>query len=274
MDTPEQVESGQPQVTQVTAMNAPEPTQTAAPEPTKQDASTAKYGGKTVDDLASELAEKDRYIQEVHERAARAEHEALLTRNLVEQFSRDRAKPEPTVPDEPQIGEEDLITNPKGVFVKGFQWMESKMRAERQKEQAIQYVNSAKTSFERGKEAAVKANPNLYSGIEQSVANAVLAQVQESYKAGQPMDPGLLNNSEYWALAAIAERISRGETMKSVLSKYYTEKPTGMTAGHTETPTAGLPPQAGTSLTQGEIAMAQFLGGTPEQYAAAKAKGK
>ena len=268
MDTPEQVESGQPQVTQVTAMNAPEPTQTAAPEPTKQDASTAKYGGKTVDELASELAEKDAYISSVNERAARAEHEAMLTRNIVEQFSRERGKP--AEPEVPNVTDDEFLTNPAKATGKIIESYFHRERAEREKERVAQYVESARSAYETGKQEAVKSNPNLYRGIQTDIEREVLNNVQASLKAGQPVDTNVLRNPRYWEAAALAMRVMNGEDV----SKYYQSKNAPMAPGHTETPTAGLPPQAGTSLTQGEIAMAQFLGGTPEQYAAAKAKGK
>jgi hypothetical protein len=58
------------------------------------------------------------------------------------------------------------------------------------------------------------------------------------------------------------------------VSKFYGGTRQPMTPAYTETPTAGGPPQAAPTLTDKEVSLAQFFGGTPEQYAAAKAKVK
>ena len=87
---PEKTASGQPETSPqpTNVMVAPE--QVKAPEQPAQEASAPKYDGASVEDLIRQMKEKDDYIASVNERAARAEHEAVLTRNLVEQFARDR----------------------------------------------------------------------------------------------------------------------------------------------------------------------------------------
>jgi hypothetical protein len=251
MSEPELAQPGQP--VEAVAPAQAEPTAPTAPVEVKQEVPT-KYGGKTVEDLAREMEEKDSYISQVNERAARAEHEAQLTRNLVEQFARGQGRPQeqvPVAPDEPPIGDDDLISNPKAVFVKGFQWMESKMRAEREQEKRGQYVNTARTAYENGKAAALKSNPKVFQGIESKVSEGMLDNVKRSLDAGNPVDIESLNNPKMWEAAAIAYRISEGEDLMSIASKYYdTRKATvPMTPTHTETPSAGTPPQAEMPLT-------------------------
>jgi phage I-like protein len=94
---------------------------------------------------------------------------------------------------------------------------------------------------------------------------------------GNPVDVESLNNPKMWEAAAIAYRISEGEDLMSIASKYYdTRKATvPMTPTHTETPSAGGPPQAATVLTPEEKAGAKFFGVTDEQWIATKrAEGK
>jgi hypothetical protein len=260
---------GQP--AEVVAPAPAEPTAPTAPVEVKQEVPT-KYGGKTVEDLAREMAEKDDYISQVNERAARAEHEAQLTRNLVEQFARGQGRPQeqvPTAPDEPPIGDDDLISNPKAVFVKGFQWMESKMRAEREQERRGQYVNTARSAYEDGRAAALKSNPKIFQGIESKISEGVLDNVKHSLEAGNPVDVDTLRSPKFWESAAVAYRISEGEDLMSIANKYYGERKvlTPMTPTHTETPTSGTPPKAEMTLSpeqeelisKGHVTREQFM---------------
>lgn len=241
-----------PSVEPVTVLTAPAEPQ--APQVTTPTPTPPSGGGKTLEQFAQEAEEKDALIAQVNERAARAEHEAQLTRNLVEQFARGQGRPQeqvPVAPDEPPIGDDDLILNPKAVFVKGFQWMESKMRAEREQEKRGQYVNTARTAYESGKAAALKSNPKVFQGIESKVSEGMLDNVKRSLEMGNPVDVESLNNPKMWEAAAIAYRISEGEDLMSIASKYYdTRKATvPMTPTYTETPSAGTPPKAEMPLT-------------------------
>lgn len=257
-------------VTVLTAPTEPQAPQVTTPTPTPPSG-----GGKTLEQFAQEAEEKDALIAQVNERAARAEHEAQLTRNLVEQFARGQGRPQeqvPVAPDEPPIGDDDLISNPKAVFVKGFQWMESKMREEREQERRGQYVNTARTAYENGKAAALKSNPKVFQGIESKVSEGMLDNVKRSLDAGNPVDIESLNNPKMWEAAAIAYRISEGEDLMSIASKYYdTRKATvPMTPTHTETPTSGGPPQDVVTLSADDRATARAWGFTDEQMMAQK----
>jgi hypothetical protein len=222
-----------------------EPTAPTAPVEVKQEVPT-KYGGKTVEDLAREMAEKDDYIASVNERASRAEHEAQLTRNLVEQFARGQGRPQEDVPKTPEVSDDEFLTNPAKATSKIIESYFARDKAEREQEKTRQYVDTARTAYEEGKAGAIKANPNLYRGIEADLSREVSNSVLSSLKAGQPVDASALKNPKYWEAAAVAMRIMGGEDV----SKYYERKVhTPMTPAYTETPSAGGPPKAEVTLT-------------------------
>ena len=262
MSEPELTQPGQP-VEAVAPAPAVEPTAPTAPVEVKQEVPT-KYGGKTVEDLAREMDEKDSYIASVNERAARAEHEAMLTRNLVEQFARGQGRPQESVPTTPEVSDDEFLTNPAKATARIIEGYFAKDRAEREQEKTRQYVDTARTAYETGKAEALKANPNLYRGIEADLSREVLNSVQASLKAGSPVDSSALKNPKYWEAAAVAMRIMNGDDV----SKYYERKVhTPMTPTHQETPTAGTPPKAEMTLSpeqeelisKGNITREQFM---------------
>jgi len=244
-----------------------EPTPPTAPEPV-QEVVQPKYSGKSLEDLANELAEKDRYISEVNERAARAEHEAMLTRNLVEQFAGGRGKPQEQAGpvDDFAISDDEFLTKPGETFKKGFQWMEARLRAERDRDRAESYVSSARQAYEQGKAEAVKSNPNLYRGIEADLSREVLSTVQSSLRSGQPVDASALRDPRYWQAAAVAMRIMKGEDV----SKYFTKTQHPMAPAHQETPTTGQVPTGGVTLSPQEEELISRANITREQYLKAK----
>jgi hypothetical protein len=260
---PETTPTGQPQVEPTQVMTAPAPT--TAPTEVKPEPQATKYGGKSLEELAREMEDKDRYISEVNERAARAEHEAMLTRNLVEQFARDRGKQD-EVPEIPSVTDDEFLTNPAKATGKIIEGYFARDRQEREKERVGQYVDRARSSYETGKAAALKANPSLYRGIEADISREVLNNVQSSLRAGQPVDAAVLENPRYWEAAALAMRVMNGEDV----SKYYGKTHTPMTPAHTETPTAGAPPQDVVTMSEEERYAAKSWGITDEQYMAQK----
>lgn len=267
MTEPAEAPQGQPgavaQPTDVMSAPSPEPAQPEA----KEGESPSKYGGKSVEDLLRELEEKDRYVSEVNERAARAEHEALLTRNLVEQFARERGKPQEQTEQAPelQISDDDFLTKPGDTFRKGFQWMQAQFRAERERDKAEQYITQARTAFEEGKAAALKADPLLFKGIEQTVADNMFAMVKMSLDNKQPIDPTVLRDPKTWRGFAAAKRINDGED----LAKYVVKSHTPMAPVHQETPTPGAPPQGRPPLTDEAKMGARFFEVSEDQWAAA-----
>jgi hypothetical protein len=217
-----------------------------------------------LEQLSNELAEKDSYISQVNERAARAEHEAMLTRNLVEQFARGQGRPQEPVPATPEVSDDEFLTNPAKATSKIIESYFARDRAEREQEKNRSYVETARTAYEEGKAGALKANPALYRGIEADLSREVLNSVQASLKAGQPVDASALRNPKYWEAAAVAMRIMGGDDV----TKYYEKKAhIPMTPTHQETPTAGGPPKAEMILSpeqeelisKGNITREQFM---------------
>lgn len=259
METPEVAPQGQPQV-EPTPSPAPAPT--TAPVSAQPEPQPTKYGGKSVEELQRELEEKDRYFSEVNERAARAEHEALLTRNLMEQFARDRGRTQEDVPDVPQVSDDEFLTSPAKATAKIVEAQFARERAERERERVSQYVNTARSAYEVGKAEALKANPNLFRGIEPDISREILNNVQSSLKAGAPVEADILRNPRYWEAAAVAMRIMNGEDV----SKYYTRTHNPMTPAHQETPSAGGPPRAANQLTPEQEALIATGTVTREQF--------
>jgi len=267
LETPEKVETGQP-----TEVAAPAPQAAPAPEPAPAPPAEViqpKYSGKSLEDLANELAEKDAYISQVNERASRAEHEAILTRNLVEQFARERGGRQDAVPEAPTVSDDEFLTNPAKATSKIIEGYFQRERQEREKERVTQYVDSARSAYEVGKQEAVKVNPNLYRGIQADIEREVLNNVQASLRAGQPVDTAVLRNPRYWEAAALAMRVMNGEDV----SKYYARGPaTPMAPGHQETPSAGPVPKVESGLSPEEEELISRGNITREQYLEARAK--
>ena len=228
----------------VSAMTAPVEPQ--APQAPVQQPVVSAGGGKTADQLAAELSEASELIHETQERLARMEHDRELERQMRANLTAER------VPEAPEIDFDKLdgefLTSPGRAMAKILDARLDKERKEREREKVTQYIASARTSFESGKEAAVKANPGLFKGVAEDISREILGNVQNGLQQGLPVDSDILRNPKYWEAAAVAYRIMNGEDV----SKYYGGTRTGMTPAHTETPTAGNPPQAVVSLTDEE----------------------
>lgn len=236
----------------------------AVPTPTPQ----TSVGGKSVEQLSAEVEEYQRLATDASERAARAEHEASYTRNLIEAFKQERMKPTGDVPAAPEVTDEEFLTNPAKATARMFESYMSKERQERERRDREQYVNYARSAYEEGKGAAFKADPNLFKGIEQDVAREVFNFVQTSVINGQPVDVAALKNPNYWKAAAHAYRLMRGEDM----SKYYTKHVTPTTPVHTETPTTAGPSKSEITLTPEQEALISKAGIKREQFIEALAK--
>jgi hypothetical protein len=267
---PDDVLTGTAQVTPpvvVDAMTAPVTPQT--PQATTQQPAPSAGGGKTAEQLAAELSEASELIHQTQERLARMEHDRDLERQMRTNLTAERGR-EPV----PEIDYEKLdneyMQSPARATAKIVESQFAKLREEQTRERTAQYVTSARSAFESARDSAVKANPTLFKGILEDVSREIIGNVDAGLRSGQPVDVEILRNPKYLEAAAVAYRIMSGEDV----SKYYGATRTPMTSPYTETPTAGGPPQAVVSLTEEEKWTAKFLGGTPEQWAAAKAKAK
>jgi hypothetical protein len=220
-----------------------------------------------LESLRAEIAERDAQIAAVTERASRAEHESMLTRNLVEQFARTQGRPQEAAPAEPAITDDEYLSHPAMATSKivrsQLDTYFARDKAEREREKTEQYVNTARTAYEQGKAEALKANPNLYRGIETDLSREVLNTVQASLKSGAPVDASALRNPKYWEAAAVAMRIMQGDDV----SKYYVRSNQPMTPAHQEVPGPGVVPKAEMTLSpeqeelisRGNITREQFM---------------
>jgi len=231
------------------------------PEQTPQPPAPAGGGGG-MEELSAKIEELERLTQEAQDRASRAEHEARLAYNLREQFGQQRGRTQEDVPDAPSVTDDEFLTNPAKATAKVYEFFREKDRKERERERVVNYVETARTAYERGKQDALKANPALYRGIEADISREVLSNVQSSLQAGQPVDAGVLGNPRYWEAAALAMRVMNGEDV----SKYYQRGHSPVAPGHTETPSAGGPPKDVVSLSEEERYTARAWGITDEQY--------
>ena len=232
-----------------------------APQATTQQPQAPTGGGKSAEQLAAELNEIQESFRETQERLSRMEHDRELERQMRTNLTAERGPQEPPEIDFDKLDGE-FLTSPGRAMAKILDARLEKEKRERDREKAAQYIASARTSFESGKEAALKTNPNLFKGISEDISREILGNVQQGFQSGQPVDSDILRNPKYWEAAAVAYRIMNGEDV----SKYYGGARTPMTPGHTETPTAGSPPQAATLtpeqeelIAKGHITREQFL---------------
>jgi hypothetical protein len=234
----------------------------APPEVQPPQSQAPAGGGVSVEQLSERMAELERIAQEAQDRASRAEHDAQLAYNLREQLGLQRGRQE-EVPEAPSVTDDEFLTNPAKATGKIIESYFERERKEREREKVTQYVETARSAYERGKQEAIKANPNLYRGIEADISREVLANVKSSLQAGQPVDAAVLSNPRYWEAAALAMRVMNGEDV----SRYYMKSHNPVAPAHTETPSAGGPPKAATTLSpeqeeliaRGNITREQFM---------------
>lgn len=214
--------------------------------------------GRTVEQLAAELSEKEALIQQALERAARAEHEATYTRNLIEQFGRGRPAQEPTQP-EVEVTDDEFLTNPAKATAKIVGGLLQRERAEREIEKKQQYVERAKSLFETGRKTATTQLGKLAQGIESEISR----EIQQGIISGA-IHPDAATDPDLWAVTALAYRYKvRGERN---FDRYFGSTHSGMAPTHQEVPTASTPPRAGTNLSPEQEEIISRAGITREQF--------
>jgi hypothetical protein len=200
-------------------------------------------GGPKPEELATHLEEVKRTLNELKERLARTEHTAAYYRTLAE-----GGVPQETSPvaeDEPSIEippDEEFYASPGQYIAKvTLAALDAKLAEQRREDEnrrMTEAEQTARKNFNEGLSRAVKDSPDLFSGIEQQVATAVL----EAYRA-KTLQADALGNPDVWKAFAGAYRLTQGEWD---LSKYV--KPsiqaTQMTAGERPGPKAPSQPQA------------------------------
>jgi hypothetical protein len=244
-------------VTQMTELPGV-PSEPAVPTPTPQ-----PQGGRSVDDLFNEMQELKRTNAELAEKAARAEHEATYTRTLIDTFRQGEQQRQEQPAAIPEPTDDEFLQNPGKVTARLVKSFFEQEKAEREKEKQVVYVERAKSLFETGSKMAAEKLGKLLSGIEPEVRD----YVQKGIISGA-IDPEAATNPELWASTALVLRYVKGERN---LDRYFGESRTGMSPAHTETPTAGTPPQASPTLTEDEKRLAKVFKVSDEQWAATKA---
>ena len=233
------------------------PAETQPPQPAD--------GGRSVEELFKEMEEIKRLNAELADRAARAEHEASYTRNLVETFRQTQVKPAEPVPDIPQVTDDEFLTNPAKATSKVIEGYFARDRAERDKREREQYVERAKSMFETGKRQAADKVGKLLSGVENDVAQ----QIQQGIIAGT-ISPDAATDPDLWAATAMVYRYKiKGERN---FDKYFNATHTPMAPTHQETPTAASPPKAEMTLSAEQEEIISRAGITREQFLQAWAK--
>ena len=236
----------------------------ASPQAPIQTPPQDKFGGKSPEQILAELEEKERQLKDLTERESRSKHEAEFLQSQLEQLRRGPQEVKPGAPEPaiPMPAEEDFILRPREANEKLVRRMLEMDRAERDKAMKEERDKQARVSFEFGRTRAFRDHPQLYQGIEQDVAAAVVG----AYQSNQA-DVNQLDKTEFWDNTAGMIRFLKGERN---LEKYFTNVPTPVTSTPTERPTANMPPQAAVNLTEQEKYMASKFNVTEERLAELK----
>ena len=259
----EEVQSGQPAPSTPPEAPAPAPVEQPAPAEVPE-APPTKYGGKTLEELTQEAEQKDRYISELAERAARAEHEATFTRNLIEQFGMAKNKQVETPAEAPEVTDDEFLTNPAKATSKIIESYFARDRAERERKEKEQYVQYAKSNYESGRNTALKQSPRLFQGIEADVSREVFSAFEQN-----KVTADALRDPNFWEATAAIIRFTKGERN---LEKYYHSTPKPMTATPTETPSPSTPPKGDESITPEQEELIRRTGITRERFLASRTK--
>jgi hypothetical protein len=191
------------------------PTETSeGQEAPKQDTSAVdpRFAGKSAGELAAMLVEKESFI-------GKQATEIGRVRELAEQVNYLRgaleSRPIQEAPTPPHVPAAQFdFTNPEGYIEQKMNEKLGKFQQEYQRREAENYARSARINFDRGRQAAIKGEPELFNGIEQEVGAALAQQV----KAGA-LAPELLGDPSTWTYAAALIRLMRGEREKIVPAK-------------------------------------------------------
>lgn len=253
----EEIQEGQPTPTP-TAPPEGIPAVPAAPaEPTPTPPKPS--GGRSVDELFNEMEELKRTNAELADKAARAEHEATYTRNLIETLRTDRPQRAEPKHEVPQISDDEFLTNPAGATVKVIDAYFQRERAERERRDLEAKVERAKSLFETGKRSAFEKGGKLFQGIENEVAQ----EIQRGMISGA-IQPEAATDPTLWEVTAMAIRYANRKERS--FDKYFADHRTPMSPGHQETPTPSGPPKAEMTLSPEQEELISRTGITREQF--------
>lgn len=244
----------------------------STPEPEQEGtAGKSVEGGKTTEQLAAELAEKDRVIASLYGHRAEQEHEAALLKAIAETGpAPSYGAPAPPTPGGPYaptgvpqippfdpkrvVTEEEYLADPVIATAKIAEAKAMYDRAVYNVIEGARRRESAQGNFLKGRQDAQKATPKLFAGI----AKEVDAEVVASYRRGQ-ISPEQLSDPRTHQLVAELIRRDRGELD---FGKYYKAGPTPMPALQTEKPKPGPAAKPKVTLTAEQRQLVE-LWGTP-----------
>ena len=210
-----------------------------------------KFGGKSPEQILAEMAEKDAKLKAAEEEKTRAKHEAEFLASQLEQLRRGtapEAKPV-TATTIPEPTDEEFILRPKEANEKLIRRYLEQDRVERDRQMKEDRDRQARAAFEFGRTKAMREHPQLYQGIEQDVAAAVVG----AYQSNQA-DITQLDKAEFWDNTASFLRLLKGERN---LEKYFTNVPSPVSSVPTEHPSTSIPPQEAVTVTDEERYMAK-----------------
>jgi len=221
----------------------PEPVDGPAPAPATPPPGASKYGGRSPEELASLLEERDIQLGRTLESAALAAHDAQYFRTLSEVTGSAPAPAPQPVPAAVQaptplanvfdpksvVTEEEFIRDPVGASHRIALATREFERRQDDARRVTFEARSAQRNFVEGRTSAFAATPALFNGLEHQVSEYVAASFRDRLiTADQIREP------RTWQWVAQLIRSERGEMD---FSKYYkTTAPAPMPAGHTELP--------------------------------------
>jgi len=299
-DTPDQGGLAQPGTEPAPGATEPQPgtepapgTQQATPTPQHP-----KYGGKSAEELARLLDEKDQFISEQSRQAAQAKHDAEYFKALSEQSGQAgvpfQAPPQPvpayqppypspygpgptpqpgarpgTMPFDPKqvVTEQEYVNDPVAATAKIQMAFYQYQQAVEAQNRAVYTAEQAKRNFVVGRKAALEATPALYEGIEQAVQDSVVQAYREKLISTEQ-----LLDQKTWQLAAKLIRMERGE---EDFGRYLrTGGPTPVAPGFQQVPGQRTATGAQTTLTPEQREMVQLWGQDESKFTKALEKNR
>lgn len=270
------------------------------PEP-KGDPATSKYGGKTSEEMAAALAEKDRAIAQAMQETARLKHEAELYKTLAETGGATPGtpgfgfQPGPT-PQVPGMGPGPYAGGPMpygyghlarpmapvaqpqippfdpNAVVTREEYLEDPVAATAKLQAARMEYDRRVAFVQRQFQEARQAPNNFAAGrttamrevpkLFEGIEVQVSQLVKESYEAGT-VSAEQMRDPKTWKYAAELVRRENGETD---FGKYYKAPPKGMSAVPTEKPGATRTAKAGPTLTPEQEAMVAQWGMPKDKF--------
>jgi len=259
---------------------APSPDPTPAPgQPTPAatpPSDGSKYGGRSAEELARLLDERDAREARISDDARLAAHDAQYLRTLSEltEPASKPVAPAPAVPDavrapvqdsplafDPKtvVTEEEFVKDPVGAAYKIAQAAREFDRRQDHARQAAHETRRAQRNFLEGRAKAFQETPALFNGLEHQVSDYIATSFKEGLITADQ-----IGTSKTWQWVAQLIRSERGELD---FSKYYkTSAPEPIPAGHQELPNGRQATKATTNLTPEQREMVRLWGADEAEF--------